>query len=317
MKIHRLNLNLLPYLQVLLKHKSVSGAANELHVTPSVMRRNLKLLREHFQDPLLITDQRSSNQLTDKARLLIPRVHAAIVETKGLFAETSFSPETCNMNFRIVGDQVFNSLVLPKILRKMRTIAPGLTFSIETSGADDKERFSRGEFDIAYGLFDSLENYQSYFSHTTTPALIIHKNHPLAQLQSPITPDDINSCHFVKLQFGLSTYQPLLNYLEKWGAKLNWQYSTDSQETGLALVESADAVLIASSFLIFWLETTLQKNFVALPLPDDAPKRTLELIWPDYWQRHPAHRWTREFICTEIQKMLKAELEWINSQTSY
>ena len=281
------------------------------------MGRHLKQLREHFHDPLLITDKRSSDRLTDKAKLLIPRVQAAIVETEGLFAEAGFSPETCKMNFRIAGDQIFNALVLPKILRKIRAVAPGLTFSIETYGADGKERFSRGDFDIAYGLFDGLESYQSYFSHTVTPALIIHKDHPLAQLQSPLTPDHVSGCHFVKLKFGLSNYQPLLDYLEQWGARLNWQYHTGSQETGLALVESTDAVLIAASTFLFWYGTALQKHFVTLPLPDDAPKRTTELAWPDYWQRHPAHRWAREFICTEIQKMLKAELEWISGQTSY
>ncbi|MDO8254078.1 MULTISPECIES: LysR family transcriptional regulator [Shewanella] len=52
--LHRLDLNLLVTLQILLSERSVTRAAKRLSVTPSAVSKSLTKLRHWFDDPLLV-----------------------------------------------------------------------------------------------------------------------------------------------------------------------------------------------------------------------------------------------------------------------
>lgn len=61
MNLERVDLNLLIYLDVLLREKNVTRAAEQLGVTQPAMSNILRRLRNLFNDPLLI---RSSEGMT-------------------------------------------------------------------------------------------------------------------------------------------------------------------------------------------------------------------------------------------------------------
>ncbi|MGM0564486.1 MAG: LysR family transcriptional regulator, partial [Pseudomonadota bacterium] len=54
MNIHQIDLNLLIYLDVLLRELNVTRAAAQLGITQPAMSNGLRRLRELFNDPLLV-----------------------------------------------------------------------------------------------------------------------------------------------------------------------------------------------------------------------------------------------------------------------
>ena len=67
MNIERIDLNLLVYLDILLRERSVTKAADQLGITQPAMSNSLRRLREWFNDPLLI---RTSEGMTPTERAL-------------------------------------------------------------------------------------------------------------------------------------------------------------------------------------------------------------------------------------------------------
>ena len=84
MNIGAADLNLLKYLDVLLREQNVTRAAEQLGITQPAMSNSLKRLRELFGDPLLI---RTSDCMTATARAqeLRPLVRPLLSPAEQLF----------------------------------------------------------------------------------------------------------------------------------------------------------------------------------------------------------------------------------------
>ena len=67
MNINRVDLNLLVYLDVLLRERNVTQAANQLNLSQPAMSNGLRRLRDLFDDPLLV---RTSDGMTPTERAL-------------------------------------------------------------------------------------------------------------------------------------------------------------------------------------------------------------------------------------------------------
>ncbi|WP_421020805.1 LysR family transcriptional regulator, partial [Klebsiella pneumoniae] len=68
-RLRAVNLNMLPVLRAILKHRNLTRAAEELNLTQSAVSNILKRLRDHFDDDLLIRDGRQF-RLTERANRL-------------------------------------------------------------------------------------------------------------------------------------------------------------------------------------------------------------------------------------------------------
>ena len=79
MNISKIDLNLLIYLDVLLREKNVTRAAGQLNITQPAMSNGLKRLRTLFNDPILV---RTSDGMvpTERARALAPAIRKILLE---------------------------------------------------------------------------------------------------------------------------------------------------------------------------------------------------------------------------------------------
>ena len=87
MSIKGIDLNLLVYLDVLLRKRNVTRAAESLGISQPAMSNGLKRLRELFSDPLLV---RTSNGMspTERAQELQPLVREIVASI-----ETAIEPD--------------------------------------------------------------------------------------------------------------------------------------------------------------------------------------------------------------------------------
>lgn len=88
----RLDLNLLVAFDALVTERNVTRAAGKLCIGQPAMSHALARLREVFADELLYREG-TAMALTEKARILAPRVRQFLLDAQGLaFADAPFDP---------------------------------------------------------------------------------------------------------------------------------------------------------------------------------------------------------------------------------
>jgi len=108
MDISRVDLNLLVYLDVLLRERNVTKAANHLGITQPAMSNGLRRLRDLFGDPLLVRTSEGMTA-TERARELQPLVRGILSDIEQAVQEkTPFAAGESQRVFRIMASDYAN-----------------------------------------------------------------------------------------------------------------------------------------------------------------------------------------------------------------
>ena len=120
MKKTRFDLNLLVYLDVLLRERNVTRAASQLGITQPAMSNGLRRLREAFADPLLVRTSEGMTP-TERAHELQPEIREVLAKIdKAVQPLTEFDPASANRVFRIMASDYAESTLVPLILKRLR-----------------------------------------------------------------------------------------------------------------------------------------------------------------------------------------------------
>jgi DNA-binding transcriptional LysR family regulator len=117
MNLHRIDLNLLVYLDTLLRERNVTQAAQQLNLSQPAMSNGLRRLRNLFDDPLLVRTSRGHD--ADGAR---PRARTAGARGPGAdrsrgAAALGLPPgEAAEGVFRIMASDYAESTLFPAVL---------------------------------------------------------------------------------------------------------------------------------------------------------------------------------------------------------
>ncbi|MEH8020077.1 MULTISPECIES: LysR family transcriptional regulator [Rheinheimera] len=164
MNIKKMDLNLLVYLDVLLREKNVTRAAHQLNITQPAMSNGLKRLRDLLNDPILV---RTSEGMvpTERARELAPIVRGVLLTLEEtLQPNKDFEPLLSQRVFRIMASDYAASTLIPALLKKMRVQAPHTSLDIMTPSDVTFHDVENGKVDMAINRFDQLP--QSFHQKT-------------------------------------------------------------------------------------------------------------------------------------------------------
>ena len=164
MNINKMDLNLLVYLDVLLREKNVTRAASRLNITQPAMSNGLKRLRDLLNDPILV---RTSDGMvpTERARELAPIVRGVLLTLEEtLQPNKDFEPLNSQRVFRIMASDYAASTLIPALLKKMRVQAPHTSLDIMTPSDVTFHDVENGKVDMAINRFDQLP--QSFHQKT-------------------------------------------------------------------------------------------------------------------------------------------------------
>ena len=156
MNIAKIDLNLLVYLDVLLREGSVTKAANQLSITQPAMSNGLKRLRDLFKDPLLV---RTSDGMTPTKRALElqPTIRDVLSKLESsIQPETEFNPETSTRTFRIMTSDYAESTLLLELIEELNFKAPNITLDLITPSDVTFHDVEQGRVDMAINRFDEL-----------------------------------------------------------------------------------------------------------------------------------------------------------------
>ena len=148
MNLNRLDLNLLVALDALLTERSITNAAERLHLSPSATSGTLARLREFFQDELLtrIGRRMVPTPLGESLQLAVRDCLLHVQATVEI--RPQFDPATSTRNFRLMMSDYVSIVLMPDVLQRLAREAPDVTIELLANDAEPWESLSRGEIDF-------------------------------------------------------------------------------------------------------------------------------------------------------------------------
>ena len=150
---HRFDLNLLRIFDLLMRERSVSRVARQLHLSQSTISHSLARLREGLGDPLFVST-RSGMLPTPRAQAMAQQIRESMqLLEQSLEREPDFEPETSQRVFRIAAGSYFELIVLPSLLTRLAEVAPGVRLDVsEMSASDYEHELERHHVDLVIGF---------------------------------------------------------------------------------------------------------------------------------------------------------------------
>lgn len=310
MNLSRIDLNLLVYLDVLLREGSVTRAAERLNITQPAMSNGLRRLRDLFNDPLLV---RTSEGMRPTARALElqPLVREVVGKIEMVVQTTEFDPSASDHVFRIMASDYAESTLIPRLLEAIRDIAPGIALDILTPSDVTFMDVEKGKIDMALNRFDHLPKaFHSVTLWRDNFSCLLSVDNPVA---TNLTLDAYLDCPHIwvsKTGVGVGTGmnpRDLLKLgwvddaLAELGRERRIRIFTRHYQVAALLAQQPDliATLPTQAALLHADNSRLLTRRPPFPI---VPIE-LKMAWSPLLQHNPAHQWLRRQI-QEIAKQL-------------
>lgn len=304
MNISKIDLNLLVYLDVLLREKNVTRAADQLSITQPAMSNGLKRLRELFSDPILV---RTSEGMMPTARALQlqPIVRDVLSKLEATIQpETEFDPATSNRTFRIMSSDYAETTLIAKVLGELRQQAPSVTLDIVTPSDVSFHDVELGKVDMAINRFEELPmSFHQKVIWYDTFSCVVNKSHPCIAgfdldnyldhqhvwvsktgfgVGVGIDPNEVQKLGWVDVE------------LAKLGKKRNISVFTRHYHMALWLAKEQGLIAtLPSKATEIYADNS---DIVVLEPPFDIPPIALKMAWSPLLHHDAGHIWLRRLI---------------------
>ena len=300
----KVDLNLLEYLDVLLREKNVTKAASHLGLSQPAMSNGLRRLRTLFDDPLLIRTSEGMTP-TERALELQPMIRDVLAKVdRAVQPQAAFDAANTEQIFRIMASDYAESTLLPPLLLKLREQAPGISLDIMTPSDVSFHDVEQGNVDMAINRFDSIpQSFHQQSIWQDTFACLLSVENPIVEnftlqnyLQAQhvwvsktgmgvgvgVDPDDVQRLGWVD------------EALTGLGEKRHITVFTRHYQVAMLLAEQNDLIATIPS-----KAAKLNANnprVVIKPPPFAIPPIDLKMAWSPLLQNSPAHKWMRRLI---------------------
>jgi DNA-binding transcriptional LysR family regulator len=180
--ISGLDLNLVPALDALLRHRNVTHAAGEIGLSQPAMSRALARLRDLQEDPLLVRTK-TGYVLTPRARALQPLLASAVRDLREMFIRRQFDPGAERRTLRLAASDAQTVLLMTSVMARLAKDAPGVDVRVEAYSAGLYDRLDSGALDVAFALSTTPLPPGAYSEIVLEDelALIMRRRHPAAR----------------------------------------------------------------------------------------------------------------------------------------
>lgn len=172
------------YFKEVAKHKSITKAAHQIHISQPALSKSIKALEEELGTTLIIRTNKTID-LTDAGNMVLEYTK----EITGLVDEMKLTLNDLT-NFAVgqlnIGLPPFiGSLFFPKVMKKFHRSYPNIKLDItEYGGARVVKSVEEGEFELGVAVLPLDEQiFDVYPIVEEEMKLIIHKNHPLSSFK--------------------------------------------------------------------------------------------------------------------------------------
>lgn len=301
----RIDLNLLVHLNALLTERSVTRAAGSVGIGQSAMSHNLARLRELFDDELL-TRGADGMRLTPHAMTLVDPVRTALAQVETvLLREKTFDPATAVRTFRLGLSDSMEILIVPRLLARMREIAPGIhlrLYNVDTSRLLDDLDADEVDLALSYGPIQQGQLHHKQRLLFTESFLCMF-NAEKTGITPPISLED-----YIRLPHVLTSLRP--------GRTVRGSVDEALEELGLQRSVALTTprfltvpYLVAQAPVIVTMGARLARRFAAdlglslSPPPVKVKDVTVSLLWHASYHHDPAHVWLRDQLVQLVAEL--------------
>ncbi|MBR9858243.1 MAG: LysR family transcriptional regulator [Gammaproteobacteria bacterium] len=296
MKLHQLDLNLLLAFDALMTQRNVTRAAQQCFISQPAMSHALNRLRQFFEDPLLVRSA-TGMQPTGRAQALHQAVRQALeLLEQELGREDSFTPATSNRRFVISTTDYVECVLIPPLIRRLQTEAPGVRIEIEIlRDRLPEQALANGEVDLVLGFDEYMQVPGSLRTETwlTEPlAGLVAREHPVVSGQ--ITLAQLTELPHV-FHSPLGTRESIVDtWLASQDLKRSISVNSQSYMSAAAIVSQSDHLLVLPHKVATMLAAALPLKTVTLQ--QDLPAYHLNCVWHPLHDRQPALQWLRGLL---------------------
>jgi len=304
MNLDKIDLNLLVYLDILLRERNVTRSASLLGITQPAMSNGLRRLRETFGDPLLV---RTSEGMvpTERAQSLQPLLRQILASVEQVIEPTTeFDAKSSDRVFRIMTSDYGEATLLPRLLKRLNREAPHVVLDILTPSDMSFLEVEQGLVDLVINRFDTMpqsfhqktlwkDSFSCLFavdnpiSHDYCLETYIRANHVWVSKTGMgagmgITPEDTKRLGWVD------------EALDSIGYKRHISVFTRHYQSA-ALLASQRGLIATIPSRAAAIQSENPRLVVKKP-PFDIPEFEFKMAWSPLLQHNAAHRWIRQVI---------------------
>ena len=312
--LNQIDLNLLVYLEVLLRERNVTQAANQLGLSQPAMSNGLRRLRALFDDPLLVRTSEGMTP-TERALELEPMVKDILLGVdRAMQPATEFEPRASQMVVRIMASDYAESTLFPAVLTELRESAPDITLDIMNPSDVSFLDVERGKVDLVINRFDQMpQSFHQITLWQDSFSCLLSPNHPILDdfsLESYLSADHIwvsKTGMGVGVGVDPSDVQRLGwvdSALAQLGEKRRIRVFTRHYQAAMTLAEQNDLIVTLPTRAT-WLKQN-DPRVAIRQVPFDVPPLELKMAWSPLLHNNAPHRWVRQFI-TRIARSLSTD----------
>lgn len=300
MHISRIDLNLLVVLDAIYTEGGITRAAEKLHLTQPAISHSLGRLRDLFKDELFAREGRAMVP-TPLARNLIEPVRRALRGLEVTLNELeAFDPATTQKRFTLAVRDVFESTLLPPLLKRVTRAAPSIDVAaVQISRRDVESELGAGTLDCALDVLLPMSDQVRHRRISLDRQVVVaRKNHPA--VKRGLTLATYLKQHHVLVSSRRSG--PGLEDVElsRQGLSRRIRLRCQHYFAACRVVSQTDLVLTMPGN--YARIANRQFGNQILPLPLEMPSLDAYLYWHANVENEPANRWLREQIVEAFNK---------------
>ena len=290
------DLNLLPVLVRIHDHGSVSAAATHLGMSQSAVSAALAKLRLKYGDPLFHRVGHGM-QPTARMRALIDPLREGLLRVDGTFSsEQEFNAKTTEQTFTFAMSDLGEMVFMPKILHRIRQLAPrSCVRSVAASAAQIERGLETGEIDLAVGYFPDLREKSFMEKH-----LFYHHFVCLLRANHPITASTLTLAQFLSLEHAVvygagRTYEIFERFLRSKKIQRRVALETPHFMSIPFVISQSDLIVTVPHAIGMFVKGVHMNIRIAQP-PVRTPRIDLKIHWHRNFQRDAKNKWLRERV---------------------
>lgn len=304
MNYRDLDLNLLIALNALLETRSVSRAAEQLHIGQPACSAALARLRDHFGDELLVSVSRRMVP-TPLALQLERPVREALERAEGIARlRAGFDARSAIQRFSIICSDMVAKLLFTHVAAALEQSAPSVSLTIHSaaplrsSRTLVEEALERRGADLLVlpGRYVP-QGYGHLPLFTSGYSCIVWSGN--TRVGATLTRDLFYSLRHVAPTFGDGRVMSVEN--EDVGDRRRRRFIAKSEYFLAVPALVSGTQHIATIPTVLALACAPHYDLRVLPAPIALPPLNETLVWPNHLEDDPANQWMREFIrdCAE------------------
>jgi DNA-binding transcriptional LysR family regulator len=300
MQLHNVDFNLLLPLRALLEERSVSRAAERMHMSQPALSAALARLRRHFNDELL---ERRGNAytLTPLAAQLLERSYSAIAGLERIFlAQAEFDPATTTREFTVVSSDYGMSVLggplatvlvedAPRARLRFHPISAGVVTS-----APDSVRDLDGLL-MPHGFITDGSREDLFLDRWV--CVVASDN---ALVGDTLALEQLSALPWVHTLSGPSEYTPAAKQMQLLGVEPRVEIVTPSFLVAASLLRGSNRIALVQESLARQLAAgggvrVLEAPFDVVPLVE-------AFWWNPVYDRDPEHLWFRSKLHEAVRR---------------